>query len=154
MKYASFNIIQKISVTCFITLVVSSTFLSNPLSGYIMESKPIEEYAQRFRSVTCTSEEKEAMRARYEESRKNGVYDDTPNADTDGFINSMVALCSTTEYYKAKISGEMLPFSQWRSVNPVFYWFGFVSNIVQLVIAAAVVCGVVFLLFKKNDVIE
>lgn len=153
MKFHSFNLTQKISTSIFFASCVITIFLNNPISGYTTELTPYRPYEERSRQESCSQAQKDALRASYEKARNNGVYNDWPKESTDKFIDSVVNSCSQYVTYTVEASGTPLPFSDWTSNNPVITWFGFVSNILQLIIAAGLLSGFVFWFFrpKSND---
>jgi len=151
MNLRDFNIIQKVAVSVFLAVVIGAVFLNNPLSGYVTETEPLNKLQRHLKQVPCTQEQKDAMRSRFEGARRNGVYDDTPKENTDKFIDLMVSQCSESVPYMIEASGQPLPFSEWRSKKPTLIWFGFVSNIVQLIVAMGLLSGFVFWLFRTND---
>jgi hypothetical protein len=154
MKFHSFNIIQKLVITLFVIVIIGTIFLSNPLSGYVTETKPFNKHERRLRQEPCTQDQKNAMRTRFEEARTNGVYDDDSKESTDKFIDLMVVQCSKSVPHMIEAYGNPLPFSEWKSNSPVFAWFGYISNIIQLFLAIGLISGFVFWLFKDSDHVE
>jgi len=145
MDIHSFNLLQKIIASAFISLVVISIFLHNPTSGYITEkTNPL--YESGVHRVPCTQREKDAFRADWEQIRENGILITNDEADTQAYIDSSVEACTQSVSYIITA-----PFSEWRSNEPIIFWFSFLSNLVQLLIVLGVISGVVFVLFKDQE---
>jgi hypothetical protein len=126
-----------------LSMVVISVFLHNPLSGYVESN----EYEHGYKKVQCTQSQRDELRAAYEAAEKSGVYKDTPNADTKGFIDDMADMCSRDVPYTVKVA---VPFRELRSNDPIIPWLGYLINLIQFIVVISVLTGIIFFFTKQS----
>ncbi len=145
MNINSLNLIQKIIISISVSLTVIALFIHNPFSGYTTETNnPL--YDSGVYKVPCTKREKDRYRADFETIQKMGVRITEKEEETQAYIDSSVAECTKRVPYKITA-----PFSEWRTNEPIIYWFGYLANISQLIVVISLIFGAMFFIFKEQS---
>lgn len=130
------NLVQRSSLAIGICLGIVAVFLHNPLSGYAIEvNHPATERP-------CSDAEKRKLRDDYL------LVETLPNRSgyTREQIEEKVRLCTTWDS-----STQYLPFGQWQTNSPHFYWLGRLINLSFAILCLCLMGIVVFLVFREHS---
>ncbi len=151
MKISNINIqnmtsIQKVVVSSTLSLIIISIFLHNPLSGYVESNK----YEIAYRDAPCTQKYKDQVRENYEEVRRKNKDNMRTDEEQRKYVDRMLQIVcrDRKKSYERKAS---VPFNKIRSINPVYSWFGYLSNIIQLIVVISLVSCIIYFFSGKQQ---
>lgn len=145
ISLSNLNNIQKLVISIFLSLVVISLFLHNPLSGYITEYKnPL--YDLGLQKLPCSKQEKNQIRQDFEKLKEMGVQITNSKEETEAYIEKSVSECT-------KNAPRMLQLSALHQETkyPIMPWFGYVFNLVRLLSVSFIVSLIFVAVFKNNN---
>lgn len=143
MNIASYSPVHKAILSLTIVILVMGGFLHNPIDGYVLEKRNPENFSG-LEEVPCSIKEKEAYRAIFETSIKNGIKIAADPEKTKDYIENSIASCSVPLPQMVT-----LPVREWRTKLPFFEWIGNVINFVEFVLLVLAISISIAFIYKK-----
>ena len=139
LNIKNMSVIQKAVISLSLSLVIISIFLHNPLSGYIESNK----YETAYRDDPCTEQYKNQVRKNYKEVWIKNEGDKPQSESHKKFVESAIHIvCNDKKEAYQRIAS--VPFNEIRSIKPIYLWFGYLANIIQLIVVICLVAGITF----------